>query len=308
MSTPPPTGPPPELPPGAADRLAALLREAAGRDDALPPPVADRLEGTLAALAHDRAVADTRVRELLAAEPVPALPAEVDAQVAAALAAAAAERGSEPRHIDDLAVRRLRSALAADDAGPLPADVEQRIVAALVAEGMPAPTPVAPAPHRRHLRLPAWTPERSRPRWVLVLAAAAAVVVLAGLGSVVVRAVRGSTPDESVAAISVGTSQHRYDAASLGAQARRLLDTPGTGASGGEAAAGPLATRAGVDACLRGLGLQGASAVAVDLATYDGRPAAVLVVTAGGRTSAWVVARSCSAQDPGTVRGDVPVP
>ena len=247
------------------------------------------------------------MRALLGAEPTPVLPAEVDEQVTTALTAALAERGSEPRHIDDLAVRRLRTALAADDAGPLPADVEERIVAALVAEGMPAPVAVAPAGHRRHLLLPSWAPERPRPRWVLAVGAAAAVAVVGVVGTVVVRAVRDTTPDERVAAVTVGTSQHRYDAASLGAQARRLVDTPGSGVTG-DAAAGPLATRAGVDSCLRGLGLQGASAVAVDLATYDGRPAAVLVATSAGRTTAWVVARSCSAGAPGLVRGDVPVP
>ncbi len=61
------------------------------------------------------------------------------------------------------------------------------------------------------------------------------------------------------------------------------------------AALGPLSTPAGVDECLAALGAGGQVPLAVDLATYQGEPAAVIVLpsTRGG-VDVWVVSRTCT--------------
>jgi len=48
--------------------------------------------------------------------------------------------------------------------------------------------------------------------------------------------------------------------------------------------------------------------VSADLATFEGRPAAIVVVTRDGASSVWAVERSCSAQAPGVLHPETPVP
>ena len=49
-------------------------------------------------------------------------------------------------------------------------------------------------------------------------------------------------------------------------------------------------------------------AVSADLATFDGRPAVVVVVTRAGASTAWAVERSCSTGTPGVLKDATPVP
>jgi hypothetical protein len=66
--------------------------------------------------------------------------------------------------------------------------------------------------------------------------------------------------------------------------------------------AGPLTTTAGLRACLDGLGVPGVVPLYVDLATFEGKPAAVVVLPAGnGAEVAWVVSRTCAPGNDGTL-------
>jgi hypothetical protein len=54
-----------------------------------------------------------------------------------------------------------------------------------------------------------------------------------------------------------------------------------------------LATQEGVDGCLQALGVTGDAPVVIDLATWQGRQVAVIVLDEGGRDAVWVVDRGC---------------
>jgi hypothetical protein len=79
---------------------------------------------------------------------------------------------------------------------------------------------------------------------------------------------------------------------------------PSTALDGDEASAlGALGSEAGISGCLEAIGAAGQLPVAVDLATYQGQPAAVVVLpSAGGGLDVWVVARTCAPGDDGLQR------
>ncbi len=169
---------------------------------------------------------------------------------------------------------------------------------------------------------------QSRP-WVAVGAVAAAAAVIAVGGSllhatkrtdptaVIVGDRRTSAPatpsppattlPTSSPATSAATadphiqlSSTDYRAATFAAQARALLDHPATPLPDLAAEApsiGPIATPVGLASCLDAIAA-GPGAVTVDLATYEGKPAAVVVVTSGGVSTAYAVGRACA---PGAV-------
>jgi len=98
---------------------------------------------------------------------------------------------------------------------------------------------------------------------------------------------------------AAGRGGTRYTRATLADQVRAELgaDLPGStpAASGGgrlqatvTAAGGP----ADLAGCLRRVGARG-TPVAVDVATFEGTPAAVVVVQEGSRSTVWVVPRDC---------------
>ena len=97
----------------------------------------------------------------------------------------------------------------------------------------------------------------------------------------------------------------------LAAQARALLDHPGQpirDLAAESPAIGPIATPIGLESCLEAIGALGGAdpapeAVSADLATFDGRPAVVVVVTRAGVSTAWAVERSCTTGAPGRARG-----
>jgi len=116
--------------------------------------------------------------------------------------------------------------------------------------------------------------------------------------------------------LHIQLSTTAYDAGNLGAQARRLLDSPGQPIRDLAAEApgiGPIGTPIGLASCLEAIGALDASspspdAVSADLAAFDGRPAVVVVVTRAGASTAWAVERTCTTGAPGVLKDATPVP
>ncbi|QKE82490.1 hypothetical protein [Arthrobacter sp. NEB 688] len=132
--------------------------------------------------------------------------------------------------------------------------------------------------------------------------------------------------EDDALGVVVLESGRGYSTAGLSAQVLRGLpwDRTGRDASGDATASpsgradvapeggslagglGGLSTAAGARACAEGLDVPDADTVVVDIATVDGRPAAVLVATAeSGRRTAWAVGRDCTRTDAHVVSGPV---
>ena len=157
-----------------------------------------------------------------------------------------------------------------------------------------------------------------RRRWPMVGVAAAGVAVLAIAGAVVVNQTRSgsglaSMPPQNGAGgsagsvhVQVSTTAYTKDGLATGAQT--LLDSPGPDASVGDApSAGPLVTQAGAAACVAALGASDAGAVSIDLASYEGQPAAIVVVRRSDSTVVYAVQRDCGDGDAGLIQDAVPV-
>lgn len=232
---------------------------------------------------------------------------------------------------------QVRSLLAAVPDQPMPSGVEDRILRALAAERDLDGADHVPAVPRRpgqadHDVLTPLLRQRQRPRPLLAAAAvaAAAAVVLVG-GSALHLSTRPSGSPAAVVASSpaVGTSaaptspagtgprvhiqlsRTAYDASTIAAQARRLLASPATPLHDGAAESpslGPIATEIGLASCLAALGVREPDAVSADLATYAGEPAAIIVVTDGGSSTAYAVRRQCTTGHARLLLGATPVP
>jgi hypothetical protein len=179
--------------------------------------------------------------------------------------------------------------------------------------------PLRPAAARRD-------PSRRTP-W---LAAAAAVIVLGGGGAALVTQPWGgaggdtsagssaSAPQEaredmsaraSAAAARVRSTGTDYERANLSVQVRRELlgggATPSGGpgrpfADDGSTPAGDtrLASPGGLASCLSALGVDAGQVTAVDLARFEGQPAAIVVLgDPTGAHDVWVVGRGCRPGD-----------
>ena len=173
---------------------------------------------------------------------------------------------------------------------------------------------------------------RPKPIYLAAAVAAAAAVVAVGASALHVTkrpngaAVVGDTyssgasaspssapsrPPATTSGLHIQLSTTAYSAANLAAQARALLDHPGQpirDLAAESPAIGPIATPTGLESCLEAIGaLDGADpapeAVSADLATFDGHPAVVVVVTRAGASTAWAVERSCTTGAPGAARG-----
>ena len=254
-------------------------------------------------------------------DPDPALDPAVAAQVTALLAAA-----PDPGPMPDDVEARISAALA--DAARLRVDPGPLLDAAGRADGaapgsVPAEGNVVPLPARAN---------RPRPIHLAAAVAAAAAVVAVGAsalhvtkrpnGAAIVGDTKSSTSQATTSGGSANGGLHiqlsttAYDRANLAEKARRLLDAPGQPIRDLAAEApgiGPIGTPIGLESCLEAIGALDASspapeAVSADLATFDGRPAAVLVVTRAGASTAWAVERSCSTGTPGVLKDATPVP
>jgi hypothetical protein len=137
-----------------------------------------------------------------------------------------------------------------------------------------------------------------------------------GSGAATSPSSQPSGQPSSPAGLHIQLSTTAYTAGTLATQARALLDDPGQplrDLAAESPAIGPIATPIGLEACLEEIGAIGATdpapeGVSADLATFDGRPAVVVVVTRAGASTAWAVERSCTTGAPGLLKGATPVP
>lgn len=220
---------------------------------------------------------------------------------------------------------------AAADVGPMPADVVARLDQALAGVAAePASTAVTRSV------IPLREPQRSSPRGLRWLQAAAVVVLILAGGAVAVSALRGADNDNGGTASSAagaGTADKRVPGAagsypvtasgrhwtkqSVTAGVPQLLagtlspalppssfaaqdDTSGSASAPRELAGVPAARLAGGPAladCVTELAGGPATPLAVDLATFDGQPAAVVLlpgIGGPGRVDVWVVPPDCA--------------
>lgn len=158
-----------------------------------------------------------------------------------------------------------------------------------------------------------------RRRWPIVGAAAAGVAVLAIAGAVVVNQTRSGSglaalppangTGGSAGSVHVQVSTTAYTKGNLATGAQTLLDSPGPDASVGDApSSGPLVTQSGAAACVATLGASDAGAVSIDLASYEGQPAAIVVVRRSDSTVVYAVQRDCGDGDAGIIQDAIPVP
>ena len=227
------------------------------------------------------------------------------------------------RAVDDQ--REVRDLLGGlPDPGGAPPEVVLAIEAALRAAGAArvgtTVVPLSAAPSQRGVTGARRWAGRGPGRWLLGAAAAALLVVAAGGLLVQNLPSGGGDSAASGAGASSGAPENGAPAPSLAA--RDVVVASGTAYTQADIAAqvsallarrsaadayspsraqGLLTTGSGLTGCLRALGA-GAPPLAVDLATYDGVPAAVFVLPAsGGGREVWVVARTCQPGADGTL-------
>jgi hypothetical protein len=258
--------------------------------------------------------AQAEVRARLAAEPDPGpMPPEVEQRVEQALLRAGEIRLSDRELFDELGLQEEPvegtdvdvivfpgGAVSGDKRGSVGLD------------------PGRPTPHLGRLNARSWP----------VLAAAAAVVALLAIAGITLVGMTrsgtdglasipgpsGASPTSSVATsvsgrLHIQASGVAYTADTLASGARALLSAPGPQVGADQAGTlGPLATTDGANACVAALGDADAPSVTVDLATYAGQPAAIVVIARDGRTTAYAVQRGCATGDPEVLKDSVPVP
>jgi hypothetical protein len=117
--------------------------------------------------------------------------------------------------------------------------------------------------------------------------------------STVIASILLAAPQPEAAENSFGAERSLNDAAkSSGADAPRA---PSPGASPGVQGQ-LLRSPKALQACLAAIGAAGVQPVAVDLAKYAGREAAIIVLPAdGGGYDVWVVSRDCRPDNDGTI-------
>ena len=229
---------------------------------------------------------------------------------------------------DPTGVRALLSALPEPE--PMPHDLVQRITATLAAEhAAREATSAAPAS-----TVTPFLPSRRRAvsgrRVLAALVGAAAVLAVATMiGTDTLNSSRNSTASSAGSAaaqlaatsraeatpttsptVVIQQSATRYTEAGWLTQAGRLSSsrTKGTAPLAEAPSLGPVGTRAGLSDCLAALGESGFTAVTADLASYEGRPAVVIVTWHRSARTAYAVQRTCSRADAGVLHGATPLP
>jgi hypothetical protein len=137
----------------------------------------------------------------------------------------------------------------------------------------------------------------------------------AGSAASVPAPVAGGVPTrgavKSLAAVPVVSSGTAYSKANIATEVTGRLATATAAAAQGdaqpnkpaaEAAGSTLGTVAGIKACLQAIDAPTAVPELIDLATFEGKPAAILVLPdTNGTKEVWVVSRTCSGTNDGTL-------
>lgn len=126
---------------------------------------------------------------------------------------------------------------------------------------------------------------------------------------------QASQPASAAGPVRVLHTNAAYTRDGLQAQAARLLVLPGEpmGPNAAESPAiGPIGTEQGVRSCLSAVTGQPLGQlpgeVTADLGTFDGVPAAVLVLTTGAGHTAYAVQRMCTLGNPAVLAGPIALP
>ena len=131
-------------------------------------------------------------------------------------------------------------------------------------------------------------------------------------GDAVAPKVEPSSSDKALAAtVSIHHTARAYTSGAFDTQAAALLASPGDQAApyGAEAPSiGPIGTEIGLRSCLSALTTDAYTTATADLGTFDGQPAAVVVLTTGAGHTAYAVQRSCSTGHPALLMGPVHLP
>jgi hypothetical protein len=241
------------------------------------------------------------VRTLLRTSPDPGpMPADVTRRIEESISHAAGRRAGDDELFDELGFGDPEAVVPVDESTDVIVFDGHR------AEGNQPPGERTVVPFVRR-------------RWPMVGVAAAGVAVLAIAGAVAVNQTRSGSGLASIPAqngtggsagsvhVQVSTTAYTKDGIVTGAQT--LLDSPGPDASVGDApSSGPLVTQAGAAACVAALGASDAGAVSIDLASYEGQPAAIVVVRRSDSTVVYAVQRDCGDGDAGVIQDAVPIP
>lgn len=211
--------------------------------------------------------------------------------------------GTPPRPLDPAAEAAVRTRLAQlGDVGPMPAAVTARIAVALADEARlrVARGPLAGQDPDADVLAPLIR-SRQRPKPWLAVAAVAAAAAVVGVGGSALHLHKDANPAAAVGAAPTVTmhiqlSDTDYEAATFPAQVRTAMAHPQGALHALQAEApalGPVATPTGLQSCLEALGEFPPYTVLADLATYNGRPAAIVAVTRKTSTTAYAVKRGC---------------
>ena len=109
--------------------------------------------------------------------------------------------------------------------------------------------------------------------------------------------------------VALGASGTAYTAAGLASQAGSQLTTAQDGAmTAPKATRGVAETTTGLRACLSAIGVEAWMPVRGDLATLDGAPAVIALVSSDTGQTVYAVSPSCDAAHPGVLAGPLRVP
>ncbi len=119
----------------------------------------------------------------------------------------------------------------------------------------------------------------------------------------------GATPSGAMSSTVVVMTNDGWTQPDLAAAATRLVagtSAPLTPLASESPSIGPIGTPLGARDCAEALGVAADARVVVDLGTYAGRPAALVVATtAAGEHTAYVVGRQCRSGSPDLVTGPI---
>ncbi|TWE10331.1 hypothetical protein [Rudaeicoccus suwonensis] len=250
---------------------------------------------------HDEFENDpTGMGALLRAQPDPGpMPAAVSDSILAALAQ---EQSARPPSGNVTPLTRLPAARvpATPAAGPTEGSAESADAPTPDARTTDAPTDIRSAGGNN--------------RWLKVVGGLVAAAVVGTVAVVGVNSLGGNNapttaapstagtghvdPDQVAAVTQVSASSINYTAADFNQQAASMAASPVRSPDPAQIAQfGSLASPKGIIACVGAIGtslLDHPDKVRVDLATYDGKPAVIVVVTKGSVRTAFAVSTTCS--------------